>query len=317
MIGKTLVRKAYSVFPGKRPLFEVVRRLGIVPPPAIQDKLFFEGIIDAELDGARFRMEKGGRGEVIESRIFWHGLGNGWESYSLRMWSALSRFHNIILDIGANTGVYSLLAFAANKEARVFAFEPIPQIFQKLKRNIELNGFDISLEPTAASNYDGSASMWVPEGVDVSYCGSVNSNLYESGLHAIRLDIQAQRLSSFARDRHLSALGLVKIDVESHEPEVIEGMGELLDQRPTLLFEVWNPEVSGKDVGSLVEAQLEGKGYLYFATDEESPFRETEHIRSVDPVKRYTNHIACTEEIARKVGLLDESISTAQRSHFS
>jgi FkbM family methyltransferase len=308
-MGKDILKSAYSALPCKPAIFSVMRRLGIVPSPGMQDRLWFEGVLEAEMDGAHFRMAKGGKGEVLESRIFWQGLGYGWESYSIRMWAALARCHDVIFDIGANTGVYSLLAFAVNPRAQVFAFEPVPRIFERLRRNVELNRFNIALEPVAASNYDGGAAMWEPVGCDVSYCGTVNSNLYQPEVPAEKLSIRAVRLSSFARSHALSHLGLVKIDVESHEPEVIEGMGEFLEQRPTLLFEVWNPEVSGKDVGALVEVLLKERGYLFFATDEESPFRPAEHIRSHDPVKRYTNHLACSEEIARKVGLLGGTLS--------
>jgi FkbM family methyltransferase len=191
-----------------------------------------------------------------------------------------------------------------NPTAKIFAFEPIPRIFDKLKENVELNGFNISLEPVAASNFDGTASMWEPRGLDVSYCGTVGSNLYDSKTPTRQLTVRTKRVSTFARENSLSTLGLVKIDVETHEPEVIEGMGELITKLPTLLFEVWDTDASGKDVGSLVEKQLQGKGYLYFSTDEKTPFRQVAHICSNDPIKRYTNYIACTEELARAVGLL-------------
>jgi FkbM family methyltransferase len=305
MIGKELLKAAYSTLPFKQSIFEAMRGVGIIPPQRLQDKLRFEGILHAQMDDVQFRMHKGSRGEVLESRIFWQGLGNGWERYSLRIWAVLCRCHDVILDVGANTGVYSLLASAVNPDARIFAFEPIPRIFDRLRSNVELNRFNLSLEPIAASNYDGSASMWEPTGFDVSYCGAVNSNLYQDQeVPAHELVIRTNRLDTFAHSRGLSGLGLVKIDVEGHEPEVIEGMGDFINQRPTLLFEVWNAEVSSRDIGSLLETHLKGKGYLFFVTDEESPFRQTENIRSSDRIKKYTNHVACTEAIAKQAGLL-------------
>lgn len=304
MVSKRFLRSLYETIPCKPSIFNAARYLGIVPPPAMQEKLFFEGTVEAEIEGARFRMINGGTGRIIESRIFWEGLGNGWERYSVRAWSALCRYHNVIFDIGANTGVYCLLPYAVNPKSKVFAFEPVPRIFEKLKRNVELNGFDICLEPFAASNFDGTASMWEPVALDVSYGGTVNSNLYDNKTPARQLTVQTKRLLTFAYEHAVSKLGLVKIDVESHEPEVIEGMGELIADQPTLLFEVWNTDLGGKDVGSLVERQLRGKGYLYFSTDENTPFRQAEHIYSNDSLKRFTNYIACTEEVAKSVGLL-------------
>src|SRR5690348_17016272 len=47
---------------------------------------------------------------TIENEIFWRGIGNGWEKISLKYWSLLCKNASVILDIGANTGVYALLA---------------------------------------------------------------------------------------------------------------------------------------------------------------------------------------------------------------
>lgn len=47
-----------------------------------------------------------------------------------------------IFDIGANIGYYTLLAESlVGPEGRVFAFEPHPENYEKLKENIEVNGY--------------------------------------------------------------------------------------------------------------------------------------------------------------------------------
>ena len=45
----------------------------------------------------------------------------------------------LFLDVGANTGLYSLLAAAAARAVRVVAFEPMADIAAKLQRNVQLN----------------------------------------------------------------------------------------------------------------------------------------------------------------------------------
>jgi tRNA1(Val) A37 N6-methylase TrmN6 len=42
----------------------------------------------------------------------------------LALWIKLCRQSETILDVGANTGVYALVAGAVNKKAKIFAFEP-------------------------------------------------------------------------------------------------------------------------------------------------------------------------------------------------
>ena len=52
---------------------------------------------------------------------------------------------NLFVDIGANIGVYSILA--ASKKAKVIAVEPVPSTFEMLKKNIILNDFQDLIEP--------------------------------------------------------------------------------------------------------------------------------------------------------------------------
>ena len=46
---------------------------------------------------------------------------------------------DVIFDIGANTGIFALVSGAANPKARIFAFEPVSRVFEKLKGNVALN----------------------------------------------------------------------------------------------------------------------------------------------------------------------------------
>ena len=47
---------------------------------------------------------------------------------------------DIVFDVGANIGVFTL--FAAKQAAQVYAYEPIPQTFEVLQHNIHLHGFE-------------------------------------------------------------------------------------------------------------------------------------------------------------------------------
>jgi hypothetical protein len=53
--------------------------------------------------------------------------------------SYLSRYQGTFIDVGANTGLYSLIAAAVSEDVNVVAFEPLPQIYAKLVENIRLN----------------------------------------------------------------------------------------------------------------------------------------------------------------------------------
>ena len=59
---------------------------------------------------------------------------------------------DVILDIGANVGIYSLIAKSENPNAKIIAFEPSRKIYPELIVNMDLNNFDIKCERIALSN---------------------------------------------------------------------------------------------------------------------------------------------------------------------
>lgn len=73
--------------------------------------------------GQRLFMEDNGR-DLIANKLYYCGL-KGYEYETIKIWIELVKKSEVIFDIGAYTGLYSLIAALINNKARVFAFEPI------------------------------------------------------------------------------------------------------------------------------------------------------------------------------------------------
>ncbi len=66
----------------------------------------------------------------------------------------------------------------------------------------------------------------------------------------------------------------MKIDVETHEPEVLEGMGIYLKKfKPTLLIEILDNEVAEK-----IQVLVKGLNYIYFNLDENGHINQVESL---------------------------------------
>ena len=66
--------------------------------------------------------------EVIANDIFYSGIFGNFEGETLRLWWEISKEVNgLVLDIGAHSGIYSLVAATANKQSSIVAFEPHPE----------------------------------------------------------------------------------------------------------------------------------------------------------------------------------------------
>ncbi len=207
--------------------------------------------------GISFRLRH--YGYSVENDLYWSGWGRGNEPWSERVWLEICRDAEVIIDVGANTGVYALAAKAISPTARVLAVEPVPRIFDKLVENIALNGDMITAVAAAATDHDGSITLY-EIGAEHEYSVSADPSMIEGSKP---VELPALTLDTIAARHGLGAIDAVKIDVETHEPQVLGGMERSLASEPALLMEVLNPAV-----GTALIARLAPLGYAAWQIDE-------------------------------------------------
>lgn len=139
---------------------------------------------------------------------------------------------DLFVDVGANCGLYSLIA--AKHGMPVLAIEPNPLNFLRLRQNLEHNGFTgvrpLSLamgdRPGVASLYGGG------EGASLLRNWGGMTNTY---IHEVEVSTLDALLSSYGPSSRI----LIKIDVEGHEPAVLAGARALIvrERAPTWIIE--------------------------------------------------------------------------------
>lgn len=292
---KKFLKQTYDALPFKKNIF-LFLKLFFKFPHSIYQHLYFKGFFKVKID-SNHSFEIYHPGTIEENDIFWNGIYNGWERKSMSLWIELLRgSEKTVLDIGANTGLYGLVAQSLNAKNTVHSFEPLPGVFKLLKNNIEKNNFNICAHPYGLSDYDGKAVVYLPDSTDFAYSVSVNKNTFTKR-NVTELQIDVKRLSTFIKEKGITKIDLIKMDVETHEVHVLNGMGEYLKQfKPTFIIEVLEEEVAEK-----LNAIFKDKGYLYFNIDDKNnSIRQTENITKSD----YWNYLVCNEAIAKKLNIL-------------
>ena len=264
---KEIIKLLYRFIPFKKYLFLFVKLI-LKLPKEIYCHLYFHGVFTIDLEGRQMKMYH--FGQELENEIFWNGLSEGWEKESLKIWQKLSKESRVILDIGSNSGVYALISETVNPNGQVFAFEPVKRVFQKLEKNISLNKLNIKAFELALSNKDGEATIY-DKPTDHIYSVTVNQDTSANKSDSIPVKINIQRLDSFIESQDLDSIDLMKLDVEFHEPEVLEGMGHYLKKfRPAILVEILTDET-----GERVEEYIDSLNYVYYNIDEDlGPMRQ-------------------------------------------
>ena len=86
------------------------------------------------------------------------------ERADLHLFLKLAESSTTIIDIGANTGLYSVLANKANPNAVIYSFEPNKTNFDRLNFNLELNNAsNVRSHQFAIGNYEGEIQLSNPK----------------------------------------------------------------------------------------------------------------------------------------------------------
>lgn len=147
-----------------------------------------------------------------------------------------------VVDVGANTGLYSLLAVAANHEVQVHAVEALPAVAALLEENLGLNPVlarRVRVHRVAVSDRQGRAMLYVPPptGTLVETSASLDRTFKEEIATAI--EVETLSLDGLWEAIGNPLVGLVKVDTEGTEHLALRGATELLDHsRPVMVCEV-------------------------------------------------------------------------------
>jgi FkbM family methyltransferase len=149
----------------------------------------------------------------------------------------IARNPGLFLDVGANSGLYSILAGITKTDAKVVAFEPYQPALEILKSNVLANALldRIDIHPIALSDSVGSATLYLPDqghGLLESSCS------LEPGFKPINqtIEVKKNRLDNIVLPEPII---LIKVDIEGHELAFLEGARQTIARdRPFMFVEV-------------------------------------------------------------------------------
>lgn len=245
-------------------LFSVTKSLGIPTPAVVAKHVHYKGIVNVTVgQGQNFRIQS--YGHAIENRLYWYGKF-GHEPESFLPWLKAASKAQVVLDIGSNTGLYSLGAGAKNPAAKIFAFEPLPRVANLTRKNAQLNPkFNIQVQQNAVCDQGGVVTLHDPGG-DQPASASLKSDFLDCDQETIKVD--GIRIDDFVSNQQLERVDLIKLDVEGVEEIALSGMQqtiqkfkptlfiEVLDSRPELIAELKKLVDWGYRVGDLHKDQI-------------------------------------------------------------
>lgn len=137
----------------------------------------------------------------------------------------------VFYDIGSNTGPYSLLVATKKEHGTVYSFDPVDAHLSTLSESIRLNNYENRVHPQkiALSNKKGLATFLL---------SGTGSSLEKDFLSRTTptIEVSLSDLDSYKEEQKLFAPDFIKIDVEGHEYQVIQGARKTIEEFQPILF---------------------------------------------------------------------------------
>jgi len=179
-----------------------------------------------------------------------------------------------VWDVGANIGVYSLLARSAT-DREVVAFEPTPDVAAAARFVHDSNGLPCEIRETALADAPGTATLYLSGTTD-------SSNSLREGFRKAKgtVEVTQETMDDLVDGGH-AAPAVLKIDTETTEPAVLRGgMRTLMRSRPWIMCEI----LPGRTEVELTEV-LAPLGYTWYLIADTTPYQPTDLLAG-DP-KQY------------------------------
>ena len=188
-------------------------------------------------------------------------LQGGFEPSTILSYKKIVKKNDVVLDIGANIGAHTLpLAAMVGEKGRIIAFEPTDYAFKKLQTNLDLNKSLASRVTTVQALLVGNSKTEKPNSIPSSWSLEKKS---EDSIHPVHRgtyqslhDAFVVRLDEWVSANKLEKVDFIKIDVDGHEIDVIEGGYQVLERFSPIIimeFSEYIFEERGRSFDELIE----------------------------------------------------------------
>lgn len=203
--------------------------------------------------------------QMLQRQLYFWG---SYEKNYCAQWIRLAQSAKTIFDIGANVGLYSLLAARTNPSAQIHAFEPTAAVNEILRTNIALNGFNnITVNNCGIGSDSGEGLLRECRGMD--YTNEGMNYIAKDNLHSQPTDraVILVSLDDYCRSNGIDRIDLLKMDIEGGEYDALCGAKNLLEGKSVgclfVEFMGWAAKRSNHSTADLKDLLLEAGYFLY------------------------------------------------------
>ncbi len=210
-------------------------------------------------------------------------ISGDFEKIELDIFHKLLKKNDIVLDIGANIGVYCAeAATAIGARGKVYAFEPVTQNLELLKHNLKINHItNVEIIDAAVGSEEGKLKIYLAENSIATHSAGKVSNK--------STDVDVVTIDSFVKKKKFKKVDMIKMDIEGYEGYAIEGGLQTIKKYQPILFIEFSADHlkrCGYDPRKQASQLLKLYKYCYHIDEQKNIFRK---INKIDDIVKLRN----------------------------
>ncbi len=286
----------------------IPKKFSRVVPERFLKRIYHDKEFSVDIEEKKLKLN--GTKNHFENSIFWHSLYDSTEGMTLNLLNSIMSITEKVVfwDVGANSGIYSLVVKLLNENAVVLAFEPSVQTLEKFYLNCESNNLfydhhyisynspmdGIIILPYALSNTENSINFY--------YYSDESNFQYGGQIKPLnRKILKTETISCITANKILGKRAdlfpdILKIDTEGSEFEALLGFGSSIISLNVVFIEILD-HVSAQNIESLLPPNL----FRYFDIDDKAhKISESPHL----DVASYRNWLIVNQKNETVINLL-------------
>ncbi|MCS7085346.1 MAG: FkbM family methyltransferase [Bacteroidia bacterium] len=252
----------------------------------LSDKIRISGVTTINLHGLSYKIYSKGD-DMVHTRIFYDSSYT--ETDEIIFVSKLAPYLDVIIDVGANVGIFAIVSGLSNRNLQCICFEPHRPNAQRLEKNLRLNNLHerVTVVHGAVGDKTGKIEITVPSVDDIIDTASVNANwaknFYSHKYQYTSLEVDLVSIDDYIKTHNIGRVDFIKIDVETYEHAVLMGARKTIARfRPVVMCEIFYFVSTIRQI----ERFFHEMEYTFWAIGSRM-MMQVENIRSIPEGKNY------------------------------
>lgn len=227
-----------------------------------------------EIEGSKMYLDPHIKGPMrVAFRGYIQYLGK--EKLTTQLFKQVIREGDTVVDVGANIGYFTLLAARlAGSKGKVYSFEPEPNNYSMVLKNVALNRCEnVVAVQNAVSNENGTVKLYLSK-TDIgahTLREDHDHPQFDGGQGGDYVEVEATTLDEFFKDKK-HKVNVIKMDMEGAEMMALQGMSSLIrDNKDLKMFIEFYPAAireMGSSPEEFIRMLLDDYGFSILAIDE-------------------------------------------------